>query len=64
MLILSRKEGQTINMYFEDKKIEIVCVDIAGAQTKIGFKAPPDVVVVRSEIDSEESRRNLINKNA
>lgn len=56
MLILTRKPGQTLCLYPEDKLgkkdslIEINFLEITGCQLKIGINAPNNVKVFRKEI--------------
>ena len=48
MLVLGRKVGDEI-LIGDD--IRLVVVSIRGNQVRLGFDAPPDVVVRRSEIN-------------
>ncbi len=47
MLILTRKEGETITIGAE---ISVTVVGVNGAQIKIGINAPRDVPVHREEV--------------
>jgi carbon storage regulator len=47
MLVLSRKEAQTIRI---NDDIEIVVVRVNGNRVKIGVQAPQDVKVLRGEL--------------
>lgn len=47
MLVLSRKEGQSLVL---DGGIEIKITEISANQVKIGIIAPPNVKVYRQEI--------------
>ena len=47
MLILTRREGEKINI---GDDIEVVVLEIRGSQIRIGVKAPPHVAVDREEI--------------
>ena len=47
MLVLSRKEGDTIHI---GNGIVITVTQIKGNRVKIGIAAPPEVSVVRGEI--------------
>ncbi len=47
MLVLSRKEGQSLVL---DGEIEIKITEISANQVKIGIIAPPNVKVYRQEI--------------
>ena len=50
MLILARREGETLRLTYQDISIRIVVTDIKGSKTKIGIEAPLDVEVVREEL--------------
>lgn len=47
MLILTRKEGESINI---DNNITITVLGVSGKQVRIGTSAPKDVQVHREEI--------------
>lgn len=47
MLVLSRHRGETIRV---DDDMVITVVDIRGDKVRIGFDAPPSVVVHRNEV--------------
>ncbi|MCY1259028.1 Translational regulator CsrA1 [compost metagenome] len=47
MLILTRKEGESINI---GKNITITVLGVSGKQVRIGTSAPKDVQVHREEI--------------
>ena len=52
MLVLSRKEDESINCYGADgTKLEIHCLEIVGNKVRLGFKAPIATNIVRKEID-------------
>ena len=48
MLVLSRKERQTIRIGHEE--IELTILEIHGRTVKIGFNAPAGVPIVRGEL--------------
>ena len=48
MLVLSRKERQTIRIGREE--IELTILEIHGRTVKIGIEAPVDVSIVRGEL--------------
>ncbi|MDX8383606.1 MAG: carbon storage regulator CsrA [Ghiorsea sp.] len=59
MLILTRKEGETITI---GEKIQVKVLNVKGGQVRIGIDAPRDVSVNREEVllraaadDSDES---------
>lgn len=53
MLILTRRPGESIQV---GQDIEIAILEIRGNQVRLGISAPPDVLVLRSElIDSAPS---------
>jgi carbon storage regulator len=47
MLILTRRPGESIQV---GENIEISILEIRGNQVRIGINAPPDVLVLRSEL--------------
>lgn len=47
MLVLSRKVGESI---YIDDNIKITILNISSSRTRIGFDAPDDVHIVRSEL--------------
>jgi carbon storage regulator len=47
MLVLSRKLNEAIKI---GSKIEVVVLEIHGDRVKLGFVAPPEVPVHRSEV--------------
>jgi len=52
MLVLSRKEDESINCYGADgTKLEIRCLEIQGNRVRLGFTAPKETNIVRKEID-------------
>jgi carbon storage regulator len=48
MLVLTRKLGESV--YINDT-IKVTVVDIGGGKIRLGFEAPADVRIMRSEID-------------
>ncbi len=51
MLVLSRKERQTIRLGHQ--KIEVTILEICGGKVRIGIQAPPDVPILRGELCGE-----------
>ena len=47
MLILTRRPGESIQV---GQEIEISVLEIRGNQVRLGISAPPDVLVLRSEL--------------
>ncbi|BBM88750.1 carbon storage regulator [Spirochaetota bacterium] len=47
MLVLSRKKNQSIIV---NNNIEVVIIDLGPEQVKLGFRAPKDVSIHRSEV--------------
>lgn len=47
MLVLSRKAGQKI---YIGGGIELVVLEVRGGQVRLGFEAPPEVPIHRTEI--------------
>ena len=51
MLVLSRKARETIVI---DDQIEITVISVAGGRVRLGFSAPTNVKIRRSELPSTE----------
>lgn len=49
MLVLSRKQGQTIRI---GDSVEMVVIKVHGNRVQLGFTAPPDVAIHREEVYS------------
>ena len=47
MLILTRRPGESIQV---GEEIEISIIEIRGNQVRLGISAPPEVLVLRSEL--------------
>jgi len=56
MLVFRRKVGEAVVL---DGRIEVQVLEISGSRVKLGFVAPPEVVVMRKELEltREENRR-------
>ena len=61
MLSLKRKEGQSINVYTADGVITIHVGQHRNGHIQLSFDAPPQVVIMRDEIDDQ--KRRLISPN-
>ncbi len=48
MLVLSRKEGERVKL---GDAIVITVVGVSGDKVRIGIKAPPEVLVLREELE-------------
>lgn len=48
MLVLSRKEGERITL---GDSITITVVGVSGDKVRVGIQAPPDVLVLREELE-------------
>lgn len=61
MLILSRKEGESIRLS-DDIEVAVVAVD--GQRVRLGIKAPRHVKVVRSELleQAESANQQAVTK--
>ena len=55
MLCLSRKRGEKIVL---TGGIEVTVVAIKGNVVRLGFVAPQDVKILRSELEGQEKSRN------
>lgn len=55
MLVLSRKKSEKIKL---GDSIEITIVRISGNKVRLGIHAPPDIEVLRQELQKEETVEN------
>ena len=53
MLVLSRKETQRIRL---GESIVVTVVRVAGDKVRLGIDAPPDVLVLRDELDTFDNK--------
>lgn len=64
MLVLARRHGEEIVIKTSDGLIVLTVTAIEGGKVKLGFNAPPDVVVHRREVwdqvqhEQEQRKRN------
>jgi carbon storage regulator len=56
MLVFRRKVGEAVML---EDQIEVQVLEITGSRVKLGFSAPPEVLIVRKELylTQEENRR-------
>ncbi len=52
MLVLSRRERERIKL---GDAIVVTVVRVAGDRVRLGIEAPPDVLILRQELEPEES---------
>jgi carbon storage regulator len=52
MLLLNRYTCQSIILHTLDGTIEVTVTQIKDGQVKLGIDAPPEVLILRKEIDS------------
>ena len=50
MLVLSRRIGEAVIVQVGDIEIVVSLEDLRGNQAKLGFEAPPEVIILRDEI--------------
>ena len=50
MLVLTRREGDTVILETSDGPIEVSIAEINGSQIRVGFNAPKSVSIVRGEL--------------
>lgn len=55
MLILTRREGETVILETSDGPIEVAITKIDGSQIRIGFDAPKSVNILRKEVAERKS---------
>jgi len=53
MLVLSRKQTERIRL---GDSITVTVVRVSGDKVRLGIEAPPDVLVLRDELDEERSK--------
>ena len=54
MLVLSRKQTERIKL---GDSIVVTVVRVSGDKVRLGIEAPPDIVVLRDELDPKEPRK-------
>ena len=54
MLVLSRKQTERIKL---GDSIVVTVVRVSGDKVRLGIEAPPDIVVLRDELDPKENRK-------
>ena len=52
MLVLTRRSGQSIQI---DSNIRVIVVSVSNGRAKLGFEAPDDVRILRSELEDREA---------
>jgi carbon storage regulator len=55
MLVLSRRESERIRL---GDSIVITVVRVAGDKVRLGIQAPPDVLVLRDELEPRDAPDN------
>ena len=51
MLVLSRKETQTIKI---GDDIEVTLVRVSGDRVRVGIQAPPELLILRGELEQKQ----------
>ncbi len=59
MLVLSRRERERIKL---GDSIIVTVVRVAGDRVRLGIEAPPEVLVLRDELDPRGAARKLPTK--
>ena len=54
MLVLTRKTGEAIELSRSDDGEVLATIVVTGRGTKIGISAPPEIHVVRTEIEQPQ----------
>lgn len=57
MLVLSRKEGERLKL---GDSIVITVVKVAGDKVRLGIEAPPNVLVLRDELELHEQAAEAV----
>ena len=61
MLVLSRREGEKISLGGE---IVLTIVRASGDRVRLGIEAPPEMLILREELDPERANRANRSRNA
>ncbi|MCL2305997.1 MAG: carbon storage regulator [Planctomycetaceae bacterium] len=59
MLVLSRREGERIRI---GDSITVTVVRCAGDKVRIGIEAPPDMLILRGELELYNKREGTVRK--
>ena len=59
MLVLTRKLNESVII---DGGIEIMVVAVRGNKVRLGFRAPADVAIQRSECVTDDEDRNAVHR--
>ena len=57
MLVLSRRRGQRVLIAGD---VEVAVLEIHGQQVRLGFTAPRDVAIVRTELLTDEKQNGKL----
>ncbi|HEY4760300.1 MAG TPA: carbon storage regulator [Thermoguttaceae bacterium] len=57
MLVLSRKESQRIKL---GNSIVLTVIRISGDRVRLGIEAPPEVLVLREELQSQKPGETIV----
>ncbi len=60
MLVLSRKESERIRL---GDSIVVTVVRVSGDRVRLGIEAPPDVLVLRDELEQRDGAPPAVEKN-
>lgn len=47
------REGEAVVLLFEGREIRVTLSEIKGSQARLGFEAPPEVHIVREELQPD-----------
>ncbi len=56
MLVLSRKESEKIKL---GDSIVVTVIRLGRDKVRLGIEAPPDVVVLREELDEDQATKEM-----
>ncbi len=56
MLVLSRRESERIKL---GNSIILTVIRVSGDRVRLGIEAPPDVLVLREELESQQAANRL-----
>lgn len=51
MLVLTRNASEIVDLMLGEQTISVTVIAIKGSQVRLGFDAPPEVNIVRREIN-------------
>ncbi len=60
MLVLTRKNGETLTIKFENKEVEVHILHTHTGRVSLGFIAPKEITIARGRIKNPASMAGVI----